>query len=231
MTILAIDTSNEALGIALSQEHEVIAEFVSVSKKKHSKRLMPAIVQLMKNADIKPEDLSKIIVAKGPGSYTGVRIGLSIAKTMAWSLKIPIVGISSLETLSLQAQGRNALVSPFFDARRGLIYTGLYDADGEVVMPDQNVLMEDWLDQLSKLDKKVLFISPDLQIFKSQISDTLGDKALFLPKGFHTTRPGLLALTGRDRESEPVHQLVPSYLRMVEAEANWLAEQKEIKNE
>src|SRR5690625_586657 len=120
MTILAIDTSNEALGIALSQEHEVIAEFVSVSKKKHSERLMPAIVQMMENADIKPEDLSKIIVAKGPGSYTGVRIGLSIAKTMAWSLKIPIVGISSLETISLQAQGRTAFDSPFFDAKRGL---------------------------------------------------------------------------------------------------------------
>src|SRR5699024_1939365 len=103
MTILAIDTSNEALGIALYQNEKIIAEYISVSKIKHSTRLMPAIAQLMENADVEPKDLEKIIVAKGPGSYTGVRIGLSIAKTLAWSLNIPIVGISSLEALALLA--------------------------------------------------------------------------------------------------------------------------------
>ena len=231
MTILAIDTSSEALGIALAQENHVIAEYISINKKKHSTRLMPAIVQLMENADVEPSDLSKIVIAKGPGSYTGVRIGLSIAKTMAWSLKIPIVGISSLETLALQAQGRDTLICPFFDARRGLVFAGLYDASGEIVISDQNILLADWLDQLVKLNKKITFISPELNTFKADILKKIPDHAIFMPNGFQTTRPGLLALGGEDREADSIHQLVPSYLRLVEAEVNWLAQQKAKENE
>ncbi|MBU5595350.1 tRNA (adenosine(37)-N6)-threonylcarbamoyltransferase complex dimerization subunit type 1 TsaB [Amphibacillus sp. MSJ-3] len=226
MTILAIDTSNDALGIALYQNEQVIEEYISVNKNKHSARLMPAVDQLLKNAEVKPEDLSKIVVAKGPGSYTGVRIGLSVAKAMAWSLKIPIVGISSLEILSLQAQGRGYSVCPFIDARRDLVFTGLYDSNGQIVINDQNILMVDWLDKLAEISKKIIFVSPDLKQFEDMIIEKLGEKAIFMPKGFHVTRPGLLALAGKKRPGEDVHQLVPSYLRLVEAEAKWLAEQE-----
>lgn len=226
MTILAIDTSNEALGIALYQNEQIIAEYVSISKKKHSTRLMPAIVQMMDNADIEPRNLKKVVVAIGPGSYTGVRIGLSIAKTLAWSLNIPIVGISSLEALSLQAKSHHQLICPFFDARRGLVFTGLYDENGENIIEDHNILMTDWLDQLARKEKEVIFVSPDLNQFQGQIEERLGSSARFMPEGFHVTRPGLLALLGKDREGDDVHQLVPSYLRLVEAEANWLRDQK-----
>ena len=88
---------------------------------------MPAIQTLMKDCERVPADLTKIVVAKGPGSYTGVRIGVTIAKTLAWTLKIPLVGISSLEILA-SGTGRyfDGYVSPLFDASRGQVYTGLY---------------------------------------------------------------------------------------------------------
>lgn len=226
MTVLAIDTSNDALGIALYQNEQVIAEYISINKNKHSTRLMPAIDQLFENAQVKPQDLDKIVVAKGPGSYTGVRIGLSVAKAMAWSLDIPIVGISSLEALSLQAQGGEQLICPFFDARRGLVFTGLYDGKGHVAKADQNILMTEWLEQLATMEEKIIFISPDLEQYQNLIIDQLRENAIFMPEGFHLVRPGLLALIGKDRAEENVHQLVPSYLRLVEAEANWLAEQE-----
>src|SRR5690625_6772704 len=104
MNILAIDTSNQTMGVAVLKENQISCEIVTNIKKNHSVRLMPAIDQLMKEVSVMPEELNKIVVAKGPGSYTGVRIGLTTAKTMAWALNIPVVGVSSLETLTYQGQ-------------------------------------------------------------------------------------------------------------------------------
>src|SRR5574342_1006942 len=127
MTVLAIDTSNYALGVALLEENQVLGEYITNLKKNHSVRIMPAIQTLMKDCERVPADLTKIVVAEGPGSYTGVRIGVTIAKTLAWTLNIPMSGVSSLEVAAASA-GRyfDGYVSPFFDARRGQIYTGLY---------------------------------------------------------------------------------------------------------
>src|SRR5688572_16343086 len=135
MNVLAIDTSNQELGIAILGNDRIIGEYITNLKKNHSVRVMPAIDQLMKDCEMQPTDLDKIVVAKGPGSYTGVRIGVTIAKSLAWSLHIPLVGVSSLAILAAGA-GRyfNGYVSPLFDARRNNVYTGLYRyRDGQLV--------------------------------------------------------------------------------------------------
>src|SRR5574342_1045736 len=152
MTVLAIDTSNYALGVALLEENQVLGEYITNLKKNHSVRIMPAIEALMSDCERMPSDLTKIVVAKGPGSYTGVRIGVTIAKTLAWTLNIPLVGISSLEVLaSGVSRYFDGYVSPLFDARRGQVYTGLYQfKDGrlEVVDQDQLVMTVDWAGKL-----------------------------------------------------------------------------------
>ena len=152
MTILAIDTSNYSLGVALLEENLVLGEYITNLKKNHSVRIMPAIQTLMKDCERVPKDITKIVVAKGPGSYTGVRIGVTIAKTMAWSLKIPLVGVSSLEILAA-GTGRyfDGFVSPLFDARRGQVYTGLYayqDGNLTAVKEDRLVMLADWAESL-----------------------------------------------------------------------------------
>lgn len=124
MNILAMDTSNQILGVALLQDEQLIGSITTNIKKNHSIRLMPAINQLMHEVAMTPAELDKIVVAKGPGSYTGVRIGLTTAKSMAWSLDIPVVGISSLEALAWQGHFYDSYICPFFDARRGLVFTG-----------------------------------------------------------------------------------------------------------
>ncbi|MEG9464093.1 MAG: tRNA (adenosine(37)-N6)-threonylcarbamoyltransferase complex dimerization subunit type 1 TsaB, partial [Bacillus amyloliquefaciens] len=86
MTILAIDTSNYTLGAALVRDKTVMAEYITYLKKNHSVRAMPAVNSLLQDCGLTPQDLTKIAVAKGPGSYTGVRIGVTLAKTLAWSL-------------------------------------------------------------------------------------------------------------------------------------------------
>lgn len=226
MTILAMDTSNQALGVALLDEDKIIGEYITNLKKNHSIRIMPAIQTLMKDCERTPKDLSKIVVAKGPGSYTGVRIGVTIAKTMAWSLHLPLVGISSLEVLA-SAAGRyfDGVVAPIFDARRGQVYTGLYQyQDGllETVQNDQLVLIADWAEKLKSIEKQVLFIGSDLVIHRPVIEATLGSQAIFAEITEHNPRPSELALLGKNKPGEDIHSFVPNYIRLAEAEAKWL---------
>ena len=231
MKILAIDTSNFALGVAILDDNQVIGEFITNIKKNHSVRAMPAIEQLMKDCDVKPADLDKIVVAKGPGSYTGVRIGVTIAKTLAWTLKIPISGVSSLEVLAANGKFFQGYICPLFDGRRGQIYTGLYEAvEGRLktIKDDQIVQSSEWANDLLSLDKDILFIGNDLPIHQETLQNTLGERAFFAEVTQWNPRPSELALLGRDLEAEDVHAFVPNYVRLAEAEANWIEQQKRV---
>jgi tRNA threonylcarbamoyladenosine biosynthesis protein TsaB len=226
MTILAIDTSNYPLGVALIEDNQVLGEYMTNLKKNHSVRIMPAIQTLMKDCERVPAQLTKIVVARGPGSYTGVRIGVTIAKTMAWSLKIPLVGISSLEIIAAGA-GRyfNGYISPLFDARRGQIYTGLYEYQNgalTTVKDDRLVLSADWADSLKELKKPILFVGNDLHLHQAVINDTLNSQAVFAAITEHNPRPSELALLGENKQGEDIHSFVPNYIRLAEAEAKWL---------
>ncbi|WML58058.1 tRNA (adenosine(37)-N6)-threonylcarbamoyltransferase complex dimerization subunit type 1 TsaB [Neobacillus sp. PS2-9] len=226
MTILAIDTSNYALGVALLEENQVLGEYITNLKKNHSVRIMPAIETLMSDCERVPADLTKIVVAKGPGSYTGVRIGVTIAKTLAWTLNIPLVGVSSLEILAA-GTGRyfDGMVSPLFDARRGQVYTGLYQfVDGKLTVKkqDQLVMLDDWVDRLLDIDKPIIFVGNDLPIHKAKIEEVLGPKAIFASMTEHNPRPAELALLGKEQAGDDLHSFVPNYIRLVEAEAKWL---------
>ncbi|MBB6601763.1 tRNA (adenosine(37)-N6)-threonylcarbamoyltransferase complex dimerization subunit type 1 TsaB [Bacillus pumilus] len=229
MTILAIDTSNHTLGIALVKDSTVIGESITYLKKNHSVRAMPTVEALMKECGVAPSELSKIVVAKGPGSYTGVRIGVTIAKTLAWTLSIPISAVSSLETLAANGQYFDGWISPLFDARRGQVYTGLYTfEEGKIkeIKPDQNILLTDWLHELKQTGKPVLFLGQDVHLHEESIRSILGETAVIAEGAFHNPRPSVLAFLGADRPAEDVHQLVPNYIRLAEAEVKWLEGQK-----
>lgn len=231
MTILCIDTSTYVMGVALCDDNKVIGEYSTNTKKNHSIRLMPAIEQLMKDCDITPSMLHKIVVAKGPGSYTGVRIGVTIAKTLAWSLQIPLVGVSSLEQLAWNGKNSKGYVCPILDARRQQVYTGLYQSTGETIttiIEDQNISIFSWLEKLKELQEPVLFIGNDLSVHEQVIQQYLGEQATFSSFVDWNPRPSFLAQIGSKREAENIHIFVPEYLRLAEAEANWLASKESI---
>src|SRR5690625_1532418 len=221
MKILALDTSNYVLSIAVLSDGQIVGEYTTNLEKNHSVRLMPAINNLMNEIDITPDMLDKIIVAKGPGSYTGVRIGLTTAKTLAWALIIPIIGVSSLKSLAYQGYFFNSIICPFFDARRGLIYTGLYEKrknNLNEILEEQNILMTDWLEIVQKKNQKVLFLSPDIDNFREMIQDCLGNLAIIPDKTFHISKPSHLALAGSNKIADSTHHLTLNYLRLAEAE-------------
>lgn len=230
MYTLVIDTSNHVLGVSVMNNDRLIGKIVTNLKKNHSTRLMPAVEQLLEEVGMEVEELNRIAVAKGPGSYTGVRIGLTTAKTLAWALDIPIVGVSSLEVLAYQGRFFHGYICPFFDAKRGLVYAGIYEWTGDrlsVIRKDRNILFSHVLDFLRSEGKPVLFLSPDVKSFERQIKEEMGEFAVIPDGPYHIADPAHLGLASLEHEPEEVHFMTPEYLRLAEAEANWLKQQKE----
>ncbi|MCH1627444.1 tRNA (adenosine(37)-N6)-threonylcarbamoyltransferase complex dimerization subunit type 1 TsaB [Fredinandcohnia quinoae] len=229
MKVLSIDTSNNVMGIGLLDGEKVVGEIITNLAKNHSIRVMPAIEQLLLECGLKVNELDKIVVAKGPGSYTGVRIGVTIAKSLAWALNIPLVGISSLEALAANGRFFNGFISPIFDARRGQVYTGLYAyTDGRLICKkeDKILLLVDWLNELRESATPTLFLGNDLPIHQEIIQNELGELATFAAYTDWNPRPGELAMLGMNKEAEDVHTFVPNYIRLAEAEANWIAKRQ-----
>src|SRR5699024_7595583 len=111
-------------------------------------------------------------VSNGPGSYTGTRIGVTTAKTLAWSLNIPIYTVSSLKNMAYNGVLKKGYIVPFFDARRKTVFTGLYYSDGEnltEIKQEVNVPMEVWLDELKSVDEDIMFLSPHMDVFQEMI--------------------------------------------------------------
>lgn len=230
MKILAIDTSNQVMGVGVSDGDQVLGEITTNMKKNHSVRLMPAIETMLTEVGIGAAELDAIAVAHGPGSYTGVRIGVTVAKTMAWSLGIGLAGVSSLEVLAQNGRRFEGMISPIFDARRGQVYTGLYQGcpRPEKVLGDQILQLTDWLEGLKSYDDPILFLGEDQKKHRDTITSVLGEQACFAATEEQTPRPGALALlAGRSFDDErAVHHFVPEYAQLAEAESKWLASQE-----
>lgn len=219
MKILAFDTSSTALSVALLEDEHMVAELTLTVKKNHSISLMPVIDFLVDQAGWEPADLDRIVVAKGPGSYTGVRIAVATAKTLAYSLGIDLVGLSSLLALAdLETEG---VLIPIMDARRNNVYAGIYDAKKQAVMPEQHIAMESLLDT-AKAYPDVTFVG-EVSPFKDQIMAALPEAKVW------STLPSasLLGRIGASQTPEEIDTFVPNYLKRVEAEENWLKTHEE----
>ena len=213
MKVLAFDTSSKALSLAILEDKQVLAETTINIKKNHSITLMPAIDFLMASLDWTPKDLDRIVVAEGPGSYTGLRIAVATAKTLAHTLNIELVGMSSL--LALVPYQQEGLFVPLMDARRNNVYAGFYE-NAKPVMPEAHLSFERVI-ELIKGASQVTFVG-EVVPFVEQIQ-------AHLPRtNYKETLPNAanLALLAWDKEAASLHDFVPNYLKRVEAEENWL---------
>ena len=213
MKVLAFDTSSKALSLAILEDKQVLAETTINIKKNHSITLMPAIDFLMASLDLTPKDLDRIVVAEGPGSYTGLRIAVATAKTLAHTLNIELVGMSSL--LALVPSQQEGLVVPLMDARRNNVYAGFYE-NAQSVLPEAHLSFAEVLEQVKDAEQ-VTFVG-EVGVFAEQIQERLpqADYQETLPNAAN------LALWAWDKEVDPLHDFVPNYLKRVEAEENWL---------
>ena len=213
MKVLAFDTSSKALSLAILEDKQVLAETIINIKKNHSITLMPAIDFLMSSLDLTPKDLDRIVVAEGPGSYTGLRIAVATAKTLAHTLNIELVGMSSLLTL-VPSQQEGVLV-PLMDARRNNVYVGFYE-NAKPVLPEAHLSFAEVLEQVKDAEQ-VTFVG-EVGPFVEQIQEHLPQAS------YQETLPNAanLALLAWDKAADSLHDFVPNYLKRVEAEENWL---------
>lgn len=231
MIWLGIDTSNTPLAVALVKDRQVLANEVTNIKLNHSGGAMLAIERLLKRVNLTAQDIDAFAVSEGPGSYTGIRIGVTLAKTLAWTMKKPLVGVSSLKMLAANAAMYNGVVCTLIDARRQNVYAGAYDATKgfENVIEDHHYSMEDFIAKLDALQVPVLFVGHDVDGFWDMITETLGDRAVRAPYTLDLPDAAQLIYLAEKMpllEGDAVHNFVPQYRRLAEAEANWIKEQK-----
>jgi len=198
---LFIDTSTNILNVALIKD-DVVIDFSTMSSSEHSKNAMPEIEKLFKNNNIIPKSVDKIMVTNGPGSFTGIRIGVTIAKTYAWACNINVIPISTLKSFALSFDNYNYYV-PMIDARRGYVYAGIYDKEYNEIMPDSYIVLDELKKKINVLDN-IIFISHD------NIKDLdMNDFKLNIQKIYDYYK---------NEEGINPHALMPNYLKKTEAE-------------
>lgn len=229
MIWLGIDTANTPISVALVKDGELLIEETSAMAINHSLRAMPAIEQLLEKANLKPSDIGAIAVSEGPGSYTGARIGVTIAKTLAWTLGKPLVGVSTLKAMAANVLFYNGLICPLVDARRSNVYAGVYRSEaGKLtqLIEDGHYSLEELILLLEEQSSPILFVGKDTAMHKEMLIERLGTGAVISPLQFNLPRASSLIYVAAQSEPEnDIHGFVPEYRRIAEAEANWLKEQ------
>ncbi len=231
MKILAFDSSNQPLTVAVIENEEILTEQIINVKNNHSLQLMPVIDEALKKAKVSIDEVDRIAVASGPGSYTGLRIAVTVAKSLAWSKDIDLVGISSLKVLAGNSLGdSNKLIIPLFDARRENIYTGLYtrNESNELIQleADTHMAAKEWAKFIARKypDKEVELIGTDAKNFLDCFQEQLENKVQLVLATQSLPRASVLALLARNEQVVDTHRFIPTYLKLAEAEENWLEE-------
>ncbi|MFD2172019.1 tRNA (adenosine(37)-N6)-threonylcarbamoyltransferase complex dimerization subunit type 1 TsaB [Tumebacillus lipolyticus] len=242
MPYLAIDTATATLTVALGEKGKLLGEATTQLSRNHSVKMMPLLEGLMANLDLSPDDLKGIIVGRGPGSYTGVRIAVTAAKAFAMALNIPLVGVSSLDGLARHGELTDALVVPMFDARRKQAYTAFYEQQNGSfikIVEDQLLVLDDLIKAINsrmvvrRLDKRkvaVLLLGDGAQVHRAELIERLGEKAQFAAAASHDfVRAAHLLDVGipllEAGEGQDAATFAPEYLQLVEAEKKWLEQQ------
>lgn len=221
MKILTIDTSSNCSSVALSDGTTLLGECILGEDRCHSGRLLTSVSDLLNAAGLTPADVDAFAVSLGPGSFTGVRVGIATVKGLALATGKPAVGFSSLAMLAMNLPYSAAQVAPMFDARKNEVYAGLYRCGAlpETVGADAVVAPESFL---AGIDRPTLFVGEGAVRYRDLIGSTLGELALFPPWHAHLPRAGagaVIALASAlNGNFTPLALLNPTYLRLSEAE-------------
>ncbi|MHB9313721.1 tRNA (adenosine(37)-N6)-threonylcarbamoyltransferase complex dimerization subunit type 1 TsaB [Fusobacterium polymorphum] len=214
MLILGIDTSTKICTCSIfDSENGVIAETSLSVKKNHSNIVMPIIDNLFKISDLNINDIDKIAVAIGPGSFTGVRIALGIAKGLAMALNKPLIAVNELDILEAIADGNENEVIPLIDARKERVY---YKYQGNYI---DNYL----INLISNFDKnkKYVFVGDGAINYKNILKDNLGESAIVLPMYNAFPRASVLCELALNKEEANIYTLEPEYISKSRAEKNF----------
>lgn len=201
MISLFLDTSYHNTIISIFKGKKELYFYEEENKQDLSEKLLPRLKEIMEGLHLYVTDIEKIYVVNGPGSFTGIRIGLTVAKTIAWSLNIPIVPISELEFLATTKGA--TYIAPIIDARRNAVYAGLYTSSLQPVIEDGYYRKEEFLQKIKEFEEVTLVSF-----------DAFDGIEVKLPK----VNPTKIVEKYASAEGDSVHTLIPNYLKKTEAE-------------
>jgi tRNA threonylcarbamoyladenosine biosynthesis protein TsaB len=217
MLILALDTATEQGSLALLADDRVLRESSLESHGTYLSRVMPGVEAILTEAGRTPADLDAVAVSVGPGNFTGLRIGLATAKTLAWSLRCPLVPVPTLEVLAARFPCAPHPIGVVIDAKRGEVFWGLFRC-----LEDQPQLVEGPLrlpasELPARLPRPLLLTGPGLTVYQEMLAPLLPPEIVLAPPEARWPRASILARLARHRLTlgltAPPAQLVPTYLR------------------
>lgn len=224
MLILAFESSAKAASVALMNEDGLLAESYQMTGLTHSQTLLKMAQDLLENAGKTPQDVTAVAVASGPGSFTGVRIGVAAAKGFAWGGEKPCCGVSTLEAMARSAASADGIYCAAMDARRSQVYNGIFQMSGGKLTrlrEDRAVSLLELQEDLLAMDGPIYLVGDGAKL----CMDTLKDKVpglVLLPEHLRQQRASGVALCAKEMIDCGLTgdgaALVPNYLRLSQAE-------------
>lgn len=230
MKILGIDTSTRFCSLGLIEENNILVEYnlnISNFSKKHSSILVPAIKDMLEWVNLKLEDIDGIAVSIGPGSFTGLRIGLGVAKGLCYACSLPLLGIPTLDALAFSLKEIPHLICPILEAKKDEIYNAVFRGGQnlEKVIEYKCEDIDSLLVKISSLKEKIIFLGEGIIKYREIIKERIGQDALFINPQLVSLRGANVAFLGLEKlkigKEDNISTLSPLYLRKSEAEIAW----------
>lgn len=229
MRIFAVDTSSDAASAALMEDDILLGEYILNHKKTHSQKLMPIIDEVFRSCELTPKDIDIYAVTTGPGSFTGLRIGIATVKALAHAVGKPVVGVGTLEAIAYNMPCCEYTLCSMIDARNEQVYNAAYKWRGTelvtVIEPNAAHISE-CIDRVSDKDKRIMFIGNGIKANRAVIADRLADKAVFSPAAYTEASAAAAAQAAYFKASDKNNiksyiDILPVYLRKSQAEREY----------
>lgn len=224
MKILAVDTSADTCSVALSENEHLKFERTADHGKTHAVTLAGMIDELLRTSGTTLDRMDGFAVTTGPGSFTGLRIGIATVKGLAFAVSKPVVPVTTLDVLAFQCTGIKSLICPLIDARKKEVYAAVYRWENhhlERVRPPMVAAPEK---VLANMDEHCFFLGSGSLLYREVIEKQLGKKAVIAPKEMNRIRASAIAVLGyrqlRKNAGEAPHNIIPLYIRRSDAEKN-----------
>lgn len=223
MLIFGIDTCCMAATAAVMSDDRLVAQTIQNNKKTHSQRILPMIEHMLEQAEVSLSDVDAFAAAVGPGSFTGVRIGVATAKALAHAVDKPCVAVSTLHALANNVSFFDGIICPIMDARRNQVYNALFRGGSlERMTEDRALSIDALLEELKDTEEKVIFLGDGVPVFADAIKEALPNRAVFAQRMNLMNLAASVAEIGSlmylRGETVSYTDLVPQYLRLSQAE-------------
>lgn len=229
MNVLAFESTARPASVALCRDGELVSQYTQISGLTHSRTLLPMAEDVLRNAGLRLSDIDVFAVARGPGSFTGVRIGVSTVKGLAWAGEKKCVGVSTLEALAYNGLAAGGLVCPVMDARRDQVYNAVFRIkDGAPVRlrEDRAISLQELAEDISALNGPVFLTGDGAGLCFGYLA-ARSIPCVLAPENLRWQSAWGVAMAARDREPVSADDLLPVYLRLSQAERERQARMKE----